>query len=78
MYSGKDTSPDFTEFQKSNKNWEIYLVLKILQGEVYFEPCFQLIKKNELGQLEKSQQVYLGKKEGDIISAIRNTVIRYA
>ena len=41
----------------------------------YFGPCFQLLKKNELGQIEKSQQVYLGEKEGEKISAIRNTVI---
>ena len=40
----------------------------------YFEPCFQLLRKNESGKIEKSQQVYLGEKEGERISAIRNTV----
>ena len=39
------------------------------------EPCFQLLKLNHLGQFEKSQEVYLSKKEGEAISAIRNTVI---
>ena len=47
----------------------------MLPGEVYFELCFQLLKKNELRQLEKVKQVYLGEKEGETISAIRNTVI---
>ena len=51
---------------------------KSYKGKVYFEPCFQLFKKNELGQLEKRQQVYLGEKEGEAISAIRNTVIHDA
>ena len=54
------------------------MVPKILQGEKYFEPCFQLFKKNELGQLEKRQQVYLGEKEGEAISAIGNTVFHDA
>ena len=31
-----------------------------------------------MGQLEKRQQVYLGEKEGEAISAIRNTVIHDA
>ena len=31
-----------------------------------------------MGQLEKRQQVYLGEKEGEAISAIRNTVIQDA
>ena len=31
-----------------------------------------------MGQFEKSQQVYLGEKEGEAISAIRNTVIHDA
>ena len=79
MYTRKDTSPNYIEFsKKSNKNWEICLVPKILQRENLFEPCFQLFKKNELGQLEKRQQVYLGEKEGKAISAIRNTVIHDA
>ena len=42
------------------------------------EPCFQLLKINDLGQFEKSQQVYLSEKEGEAISAIRNTVIHDA
>ena len=39
------------------------------------EPCFQLFEINDLGQFEKSQQVYLSDKEGETLSAIRNTVI---
>ena len=51
---------------------------KSYKGKIYFEPCFQLFKKNELGQLEKRQQFELGEKEGEAISAIRNTVIHDA
>ena len=42
------------------------------------EPCFQLLQINDLGPFEKSQQVYLSEKEGEAISAIRNTVIHDA
>ena len=35
----------------------------------------QLLKKNESGQIEKSQQGFFGKKEGERISVIRKTVI---
>ena len=41
---------------------------------MHFESSFQLFKKNEFGQLEKRQQVYLGEKEGQAISAMKNTV----
>ena len=48
-------------------------------GKICFEPCFQLLKKNESGQIKKkTQQVYFGEKEGERISAIRNTVIHDA
>ena len=50
------------------------MVPKILQGENYFESCFQLLKNNDLGQFEKSQQVYLSEKQGKTTSTIRNTV----
>ena len=36
------------------------------------------IKKNDLGQFEKSQQVYPSEKEGEAVSAIRNTVTQDA
>ena len=45
---------------------------------MYFEPCLQLLKKNELEQIEKSQQVYHGEKEEEKISVILNTVIHDA
>ena len=69
MYSRKDTSPNFIEFSKNQKRigrfaWS----QKSYKGKFYIEPCFQrTAKKNELGQLEKRQQVYLGEKEGEAI-----------
>ena len=79
MYSRKETSPNYIEFSKNQTrigrfSWS----QKSYKGKIYFEHCFQLFKKNELGQLEKRQQVYLGEKEGEAISAIRNTVIHDA
>ena len=56
----------FVWFQKSYK------------GKTYFEPCFQILKVKDVGQFEKFQQVFLGEKEGEAISAIRNTVIHDA
>ena len=44
------------------------------KGKFILNPAFNYSKKNELGQLEKRQQVYLGEKEGETISVIRNTV----
>ena len=75
----KDILPNYIEFAKNQKrigrfSWS----QKPYNGKVYFEPCFQLLKKNESGQFEKTQQVYLGEKEGERISAIRNTVIHDA
>ena len=37
-----------------------------------------MLKTNESGQIETTQQVYLGEKEGERISAIWNTVIHDA
>ena len=61
-------------FQKTKNNLGDLFGLKILQGET----SFQLLEINDLGQFEKSQQVYLSGKEGEAISAIRNTVIHDA
>ena len=79
MYSRKDILPNYIEFAKNQKrigrfSWS----QKPYNGKIYFEPCFQLLQKNESGQIEKTQQVYLGEKEGERISAIRNTVIHDA
>ena len=52
MYSTKVDSPNYIEFSKSRKKWEIWLVPKILQGEKYFEPCYQLLKTNDLDNLK--------------------------
>ena len=79
MYSTKDTSPNYFEFSKNQPRigrfaWS----QKSYKGKINFEPSFQQFKNNELGQLEKRQQVYLGENEGEAISAIRNTVIHDA
>ena len=79
MYSRKDTSPNYIEFSKNQTRigrfaWS----QKSYKGKIYFKACFQLFKKNELGQVDKRQWVYLGEREGEEISAIRNTVIHDA
>ena len=79
MYSRKIDSPNYVEFSKNQKiigrfNW----FQRSYKGKLYLEPCFQLLKINELGQFEKFKQVYLGEKEREAISAIRNTVIHDA
>ena len=79
MYSRNDTSPNYIELSKNQTRLgRLAWSRKSYKGKIYFEPCFQLFKKNELEQLEKRQQVYLGEKEGEAISAIRNTVIHDA
>ena len=50
------------------------MIKKILQGEKYFKPCFQLLKTNDLGQIEKSQRFFFSETEREAISKIRNTV----
>ena len=79
MISRKDILPNYIEIAKNQKrigrfSWS----QKPYNVKIYSEPCFQLLKKNELGQIEKTQKVYLGEKEGKRISAIRNTVIHDA
>ena len=54
------------------------MVPKILQGKNMLGTVLSTVKINDLGQFEKSQQVYLSEKEGEAISAIRNTVIHDA
>ena len=56
----------FVWFQKSYKK------------KFYFEPCCKRLKINDLGQFEKSQQVYLSEKGGEAITAIRITLIHDA
>ena len=51
---------------------------KVIQRENFFERCFQLLKINNLGQFEMSQQVYLSEKEGEALSAVRKTIIHDA
>ena len=79
MYSRKVDSSNYLEFSKNQKRIGRFVWFqKSYKGKICFEPCFQLLKINDLGQFEKSQQVYLSKKEGEAISAIRNTVIHNA
>ena len=78
-YSRNDTSPNYIEFSKNQTRIGRFVWFqKSYKGKFYFEPCFQLLKINDLGQFEKSQQVYLSEKEGDALSTIRNTVIHDA
>ena len=75
MYSRKANSPNYIEFSKNQKRIGRFAWFqKPYKGKICLEPCFQLLKINDLGQFEKSQQVYFSEKEGKVISAIRNTV----
>ena len=75
MYSRKDTSPNYIDFSKNQTRvGRCVWFQKSYNGKFHFEPCFQL-KINNLGQFEKSQQVYLSQKEGEALSAIWKTVI---
>ena len=79
MYLIKDTSPNYIEFSKNQTRIGRFVWFqKSYNGIFYFEPCFQLLKINDLGQFEKSQQVYLSEKEGELLSAIQKTVIHHA
>ena len=79
MYSRKVDSPNYIEFSENQKRIGRFVWFqRSYKGKLYLEPCFQLLKINDLGQFEKSQQVYFSEKEGEAISAIRNTVIHDA
>ena len=79
MYSRKDTSPNYIELLKNQTRIGSFVWFqKSYNRKLYFEPCFQLLQINDLGQIERSQQVYLKEKEGEALSAIRNTVIHDA
>ena len=79
MYSRKDTNPNYIEFSKNQTRIGRFVWFqKSYKENFYFEPCFQLLKINDLGLFEKSQQVYLSEKEGEALSTIRNTVIHDA
>ena len=76
MYSRKDTSPNYNEISKNKTRIGRFVRFqKSYKRKFSFEPCFQLLKINDLGQFEKSQQVYLSEKA---LSTIRNTVIHDA
>ena len=79
MYSRKDTSPNYTDFSKNQTRIERFVWFqKSYKGKFYFETRFQLLKVNNLGQFEKSQQVYLSEREGEALSGIRKTIIHDA
>ena len=44
----------------------------------HFEPLLSLAKENESGPFKKPQEDYLGEKEVEKISAMRNTVVHDA
>ena len=79
MYSRKHSSPNYIEFSKNQTGIGRFVWFqKSYNAKFCFKPCFQLLKINNLGQVEKSKQVYLSEKEGEALSAIRNTVIHDA
>ena len=79
MYSRKVDSSNYIEFSKNQKVIGRFVWFqKSYKGKICLEPCFQLLKINDLGQFEKSQQVYLSEKEGEALSTIQNTVIHDA
>ena len=79
MYSRKVDSSNYIEFSKNQKRIGRFVWFqKSYKGKICLEPCFQLLKINDLGQFEKSQQIYLSEKEGEAISAIRNTIFHDA
>ena len=79
MHSRKVDSLKYIEISKNQKRIGRFVWFqKSYKRKIYFEPCFQLLKVNDLGQFEKSQQVYLSEKEREAISAILNTVIHDA
>ena len=78
MYSWKNIFSNYIELAKNQKgigrfSWS----LKSFNRKLYFEPCFQLLKKMNREKSKKNQQVYLGEK-GERISAKWNTVTRDA
>ena len=56
------------------KKWMRLWSQKYYKGKKQFEPFFQLLKINDLGKFEKSQQVYLSEKEGEAIPAFSKTI----
>ena len=79
MFSRKDTKSNYIEFSKNQTRIGRFVWFqKSDKGKLYFEPCFQLLKINDLGQFEKSQQTVLSEKEGEALSTIRNTVFHDA
>ena len=75
MYWKKVPSPNCIEFSKNQTRIGRFVWFqKSYKRKFYFEPCFQLLKINDLGQFEKSQLEYLSEKEGETLSAIRKTI----
>ena len=79
MFARKRTSHHFLlKLQEIKQKLEVCLVPKFLQGEKLLRTLLPAIPQKKLGHLEKAQQVYLGEKERERISAKRNTVIHEA
>ena len=75
MYSRKDTSPNYIEFSKLKQELGDLLGPKNPRRKKFNVNAAFIYSKNNLGQIEKWQQAYLGEKEEKGISAIRYTVI---
>ena len=59
MYSRRDKLPNYVEFAKNQKRiGRFSCSQKPYNEKIHFEPCFQLLKTNESGQIEKTQQVF--------------------
>ena len=70
----KTLVPTILNFHKIKQELADLLGPKISKkGKFYFQPCFHLFKKIELGHLENDCN-YLDEKEGEAIAAIRNKV----
>ena len=55
MYSRKTDSPNYIEFSKNQKRIGRFVWFqKSYKGKIYLEPCFQLLKINDLKSLNKS------------------------
>ena len=78
MYSRKDKIPNYIEFSKDQTRIErFFWYIKSCHGNLIWtlQASFQ---EKWIGTTRKTQHVYLGEKEGERISAMRNTMIQGA
>ena len=59
IYSRKVVSPNYYAFSKNQKRIGRFVWFqKSYKGNLYFEPCFQLLKIRDLGQFEVSTKLF--------------------